>query len=239
MIRLTNLTKIYGDEIKVIGVQDITLEIEEGQFVGLMGRSGSGKSTLLRQLGLLDTPTSGQLSINSINTVLLTDDEKTAFRLAHIGYVFQEYGLVSEFTALENVYFPAMASNKDGGKERAVKLLEYVGLIKRLHQYPHELSGGEQQRVAIARALINNPKIIFADEPTANLDSIGSDLVLKIFKKLNKQLKKTIVMVTHEPSDKTFLDRVLVFKDGNIIEDTHPTGSVQGPRKKILRQTYI
>jgi len=236
MIKLTNITKIYGNEIKVVGVQDISLEIKEGQFVGFMGRSGSGKSTLLRQLGLLDTPTSGQLSINAVDVGSLTDDEKTAFRLAHIGYVFQEYGLVTEFTALENVYFPAMASNKDGGKERAIKLLEYVGLIKHLHQYPHELSGGEQQRVAIARALVNNPKIIFADEPTANLDSVGSELVLKIFKKLNKQLKKTIVMVTHEPSDKAFLDRVLLFKDGNIIEDSLPLGSVKGSSKKVLRR---
>lgn len=233
MIHVSNLTKIYGEKVQVPALHDVSFVIEDGQFVGLMGRSGSGKSTLLHQLGLLDIPSSGSLIINNVDMGTLTDSEKTEFRLAELGYVFQEYGLIAEFSALENVYFPAMALDKEeGGKERAVKLLEYVGLINRLHHYPNEMSGGEQQRVAIARALINDPKIIFADEPTANLDSVGTELVLSIFKKLNKELKKTIVMVTHEPSDKNILDRVIVLKDGVIIEDT----LVLGRRgKKVLR----
>ena len=233
MIHVSNLTKIYGEKVQVPALHDVSFVIEDGQFVGLMGRSGSGKSTLLHQLGLLDIPSSGSLIINNVDMGTLTDSEKTEFRLAELGYVFQEYGLIAEFSALENVYFPAMALDKEeGGKERAVKLLEYVGLINRLHHYPNEMSGGEQQRVAIARALINDPKIIFADEPTANLDSVGTELVLGIFKKLNKELKKTIVMVTHEPSDKNILDRVIVLKDGVIIEDT----LVLGRRgKKVLR----
>ena len=233
MIHVSNLTKIYGEKVQVPALHDVSFVIEDGQFVGLMGRSGSGKSTLLHQLGLLDIPSSGSLIINNVDMGTLTDSEKTEFRLAELGYVFQEYGLIAEFSALENVYFPAMALDKEeGGKERAIKLLEYVGLINRLHHYPNEMSGGEQQRVAIARALINDPKIIFADEPTANLDSVGTELVLGIFKKLNKELKKTIVMVTHEPSDKNILDRVIVLKDGVIIEDT----LVLGRRgKKVLR----
>jgi putative ABC transport system ATP-binding protein len=235
MINALNLKKIYGDKVKVPALNNVSFTIEEGEFVGLMGRSGSGKSTLLHQLGLLDTPTEGSLSINGVDILKLSDEEKTDYRLANLGYVFQEYGLIAEFSALENVYFPALASKKDGGKERAIKLLEYVGLIKRLHHYPHEMSGGEQQRVAIARALVNNPKIIFADEPTANLDSFGAELVLALFKKLNKELKKTIIMVTHEPGDKHLLDRVLVMKDGSLIEDTVLKDKSYKSHKNVLR----
>jgi len=219
MIKVTNLVKTYPGTVPTRALKGVTLEIAEGEIVALMGRSGSGKSTLLHQLGLLDLPTSGTVVINNTDVLSLSDEERTRFRLQHLGYVFQEYALIAEFTALENVYFPAMASGDTGAKERAVHLLDLVGLKDRVHHYPNEMSGGEQQRVAIARSLINNPKVLFADEPTANLDTVSSDIVFKLFQKLNKELKQTILVVTHEPEDKKYVDRVVWLKDGLLDTD--------------------
>lgn len=201
-----------------MALKGVSLEIAEGEFVALMGRSGSGKSTLLHQLGLLDMPTEGSVLINKFDVLSLTDSERTKFRLQYLGYVFQEYALIAEFTALENVFFPAMALGDNDAKERAEHLLDLVGLKDRMHHYPNEMSGGEQQRVAIARSLINNPKVLFADEPTANLDTVSSEIIFKLFQKLNKELKQTILVVTHEPEDKRYVDRVIWLKDG-LIED--------------------
>ncbi len=214
MIKVKDLVKTYIGEVPTKALKGVSLEIKEGEFVALMGRSGSGKSTLLHQLGLLDTPTSGSVFVNNIDVLNLSDAERTRFRLQHLGYVFQEYALIVEFTALENVYFPAMAFGDTSAKKRAAHLLDLVGLGDRINHYPSEMSGGEQQRVAIARSLINNPKVLFADEPTANLDTISSEVVFKLFKKLNKELKQTILVVTHEPEDKKYVDRVISLKDG-------------------------
>ena len=219
MIKVENLIKTYPGEVPTLALKGVSLEIAEGEFVALMGRSGSGKSTLLHQLGLLDMPTSGSVVINKFNVLTLSDSERTRFRLQHLGYVFQEYALIAEFTALENVSFPAMAFGDDSAKERAEHLLDLVGLKDRMNHYPSEMSGGEQQRVAIARSLINNPKVLFADEPTANLDTVSSEVVFKLFQKLNKELKQTILVVTHEPEDKKYVDRVIWLKDG-LIKDT-------------------
>jgi putative ABC transport system ATP-binding protein len=216
MIKVENLIKTYPGEVPTLALKGVSLEIAEGEFVALMGRSGSGKSTLLHQLGLLDMPTSGSVVINKFNVLTLSDSERTRFRLQHLGYVFQEYALIAEFTALENVSFPAMAFGDDSAKERAEHLLDLVGLKDRMNHYPNEMSGGEQQRVAIARSLINNPKVLFADEPTANLDTVSSEVVFKLFQKLNKELKQTILVVTHEPEDKKYVDRVIWLKDGLI-----------------------
>lgn len=216
MISVKNLVKTYPGKVPTYALKNVSLEIAEGEFVALMGRSGSGKSTLLHQLGLLDMPTTGSLIINKLDVLSLSDAERTRFRLQHLGYVFQEYALIAEFTALENVYFPAMASDDNNAKERATHLLDLVNLGDRIHHYPNEMSGGEQQRVAIARSLINNPKVLFADEPTANLDTISSEVILKLFQKLNKELKQTILVVTHEPEDKKYVDRVIWLKDGVI-----------------------
>lgn len=237
MIEVRNLKKIYGDKVVTPAVNDVSFTIPQGQFVGFMGRSGSGKSTLLHQLGLIDIPTEGEISIDGIPVLPLSDDEKTFFRLSKLGYVFQEYGLITEFSALENVCFPSMALHKEADVARATELLTFVGLEHRIHHYPNELSGGEQQRVAIARALINDPTIIFADEPTANLDSAATELVLALFKKLNVEFKKTIIMVTHELSDKHIVDRVITFKDGSIIDDTvaHKTGA---PERRVLHTPF-
>ncbi len=185
IIKARNIARTYMGTTPTIALKNATFDIKEGEFVGLMGRSGSGKSTLLHQLGLLDMPTSGELVIDGIDVLSLSENEKSLFRLNHLGYVFQEYALIAEFTALENVCFPAMASGRVNSEGRAIELLTLVGLGKRIHHYPQELSGGEQQRIAIARALINNPRVLFADEPTANLDTASSEMICLLFKKLN------------------------------------------------------
>ncbi len=223
MIKVENVTKTYGGEVPTHALRGVSFEIEDGDFVAIMGRSGSGKSTLLHQLSLIDTPTSGHIHIGKRETARLTDAQRAEFRLRHLGYVFQEYALIVEFTALENVYLPAMAlgGSKSAYKKRAAELLTLVGLGERLEHYPHELSGGEQQRVAIARALINSPEIVFADEPTANLDTASSKVVLELFKKLNKELNQTMVMVTHEPDDKKYVDHIIWLEDGLVAKMEH------------------
>ncbi|MCL5438688.1 MAG: ABC transporter ATP-binding protein [Patescibacteria group bacterium] len=216
IIKVENLKKIYPGRVPTPALKGVSFDVKAGEFIAIMGRSGSGKSTLLHQLGLIDTPTEGQILINDTDVLKLSDSGKTLYRLQNLGYVFQEYALIAELTALENVYLPAFAlgGNNDGYKKRAQEMLEIVGLGERVDHYPNELSGGEQQRVAIARALINKPKILFADEPCANLDSVSSKVVLELFKKLNKELGQTIVMVTHEPEDEKFVDRVIWMRDG-------------------------
>lgn len=218
MIKVHNLEKIYQGKVPTKALKGISFEIKNGEFVAIMGRSGSGKSTLLHQLGLLDTPTGGNIFIDETDIFEFSETDKTYYRLKELGYVFQEYALIAELTALENVYLPALAlgGDHDGYVQRAKEMLGIVGLGERVEHYPNELSGGEQQRVAIARALINKPKILFADEPCANLDSISSKVVLELFRKLNKELGQTIVMVTHEPEDEKFVDRVIWMKDGLI-----------------------
>ncbi len=218
MIRVENLKKIYSGKVPVQALKDATFDVMDGNFVAIMGRSGSGKSTLLHQLGLIDTPTEGNILIDGIDVLKLSESEKTLFRLKHLGYVFQEYALLAELTALENVFLPAFAlgADSDDYRKKAGEVLGVVGLSDRLDHYPNELSGGEQQRVAIARSLINRPKILFADEPTANLDSISAKVVLELFKKLNKELGQTIVMVTHEQEDTKYVDRIIWLRDGFI-----------------------
>ena len=215
-IRVKNLKKIYPGKVPTHALQGISFEITEGEFVAIMGKSGSGKSTMLHQLGLLDSPTEGEIIIDDVDISKLSDRDKTLFRLQRLGYVFQEYALIFELTALENVLLPAFALNgsRQSYKERAIEMLNRVGLKERVDHRPNELSGGEQQRVAIARALINNPKILFADEPTANLDTNSSREILEFFKKLNKEMGQTIVLVTHEPDDRKYVDRVIWIKDG-------------------------
>lgn len=218
MIKVENLTKIYPGKVPTPALKGVSFEVKSGEFIAIMGRSGSGKSTLLHQLGLIDSPTEGKILIDNTYVLNLSEAQKTLFRLQSLGYVFQEYALISELTALENAYLPAFAAGGDHSdyKKRAQEVLEIVGMGDRLDHYPNELSGGEQQRVAVARALINKPKILFADEPTANLDSISAKLVLELFQKLKKEFGQTIVMVTHEPDDKKYVNRVIWLYDGLI-----------------------
>jgi len=219
MILVKNLHKQYGHGPSAVqALKGIDLKVEEGEFIAIMGRSGSGKSTLLRILGLLDMPSGGEVQIDGINALKLTEKEKARFRLQMLGYVFQEHSLIAELSVLENVYLPAVSDlSNTNYKKRAKEILEIVGLKDRVRHYPSEISGGEQQRVAIARALMNQPKTLFADEPTASLDADSSKVVLDLFSKLNKDLKQTIVMVTHEPEDRQYVDRVVWMKDGRIV----------------------
>ncbi len=221
IIATRNLSRMYTmGTMQVPALKNVTLNIRRGEFAAIMGRSGSGKSTFLHQLGLLDTPTKGEITIDGIEISRLTEAEKTRFRLEKFGYVFQEYAILPEMTAIENVYLPAMALGLSRNEcvTKGMDALEKVGLTERADHRPREMSGGEQQRVAIARALINNPKILFADEPTANLDSTSSKQILELFRALNRDIGQTILMVTHELEDEDIVDRVIWLADGEVVE---------------------
>ena len=221
IIATRNLSRIYVmGTMQVPSLKNVTLDIRRGEFAAIMGRSGSGKSTFLHQLGLLDTPTEGEITIDGVEISGLSESERTRFRLEKFGYVFQEYAILSELTALENVYLPAMALGLSQGEyiRNGMDALEKGGLTGRADHRPREMSGGEQQRVAIARALINEPKILFADEPTANLDSVSSRQILELFRSLNRDTGQTILMVTHELEDADIVDRVIWLADGEVVE---------------------
>ncbi len=216
IIEAAGLRKTFGGEVPVEALKGVDLVIEEGEFVGIMGPSGSGKSTLLHMLALLDDPTAGRVVVDGTDVLALSSIQKTSFRLNKLGYVFQEYALLPELNALENVYLPLMmlgAPAKDYEKE-ALEMMETVGLGKRAKHLISQMSGGEQQRVAIARALVNRSKILFADEPCANLDTRNSEIVMKLLRQLCDERRQTIVMVTHEPEHRQYMDRILWIKDG-------------------------
>ncbi len=219
MIKVKNLVKTFIDgdkETKVL--KGIDFEVKEGDYLAIMGRSGAGKSTFLYQLSLLDEPTSGEMSIDGIDTHNLSTEEKTLFRLNRLGYVFQDYALLPDLTAIENVALPLLMQGIDKKRayEEAQISLEKVGLGHRLDNLPSRLSGGEQQRVSISRAIAHNPKILFADEPTANLDNHASGVVMDIFDELHKK-GQTIIMVTHEEEYGKRADRIVRLDDGRIV----------------------
>jgi putative ABC transport system ATP-binding protein len=203
-------------EVEVRALRGINVRIKRGEFIAIMGPSGSGKTTLLNQLGLLDTPNSGKITIDNTDTSHMSDREKGKFRLHNLGYVFQDYALLPELNASENVYISLMMQGKSKAEceSAASKILTAVGLGDRLQQLPSKMSGGQQQRVSIARALAHNPRVLFADEPCANLDSETSKEVLDLFKRFNKEQGQTIVMVTHEGWHAAYADRVIRLKDG-------------------------
>jgi len=222
IISVKGLQKIYtmGD-VDVFALRGIDLEIFEGEFVAIMGTSGSGKSTLMNILGCLDIPTKGSYTLDGIDVSKSSRNELADIRNKKIGFVFQSFHLLARTSALENVELPLLYNQKVSSKERtqrATDALKSVGLATRMQNMPNQLSGGQQQRVAIARALVNDPVIIFADEPTGNLDSRTSFEVMDIFQKLNEK-GITIVLVTHESDIAEFATRTVVFKDGQIISD--------------------
>lgn len=219
MIVVTQLHKYYGD-LQVL--KGVNLSIKSGEIVSIVGASGAGKTTLLQLLGTLDKPTSknnSSLLIDGIDVLKLNDKELSKFRNLNLGFIFQFHQLLPEFTALENVCIPAFIANKNKAETEAEakRLLAYLGLKERMEHKPNELSGGEQQRVAVARALINKPKIIFADEPSGNLDTQSAEHLHQLFFKLRDEFGQTFVIVTHNEELADMADRKLVMKDGNIM----------------------
>lgn len=219
MIRTRNLVKTFKDGDKETRVlKGINFEAKGGDFIAIMGRSGAGKSTFMYQMSLLDEPTSGEIIIGGVDTHTMTAEEKSAFRLNELGYVFQDYALLPDLTALENVALPLLMQGltKAEAYDTAASSLTRIGLDKKFDNLPSQLSGGEQQRVSISRAVAHKPKILFADEPTANLDHYSSDMVLDIFKELHRQ-GQTIIMVTHEEEYGKLAQRIVRLDDGQIV----------------------
>ncbi len=217
MIELTDIHKFY-DQLHVL--KGISLEINEGEIMAIVGPSGAGKTTLLQIAGTLDLPDSGEVKYRGIEVTKLSDKKLSSFRNLNIGFVFQFHQLLPEFTALENVMLPALiagANRKDASK-KAKELLDVLGLENRMAHYPSELSGGERQRVAVARALINDPDVVFADEPTGSLDSKNREEIQQMFVELQKRFGQTFVIVTHDVSLAEIADRVVIMKDGCITD---------------------
>ena len=221
MIKIKNLTKIFRTgELELVALNNLSFEVPSKQFLSISGRSGSGKSTLIYQISLLDHPSSGEVLIENQNLENLADDKRVLYRRNNFGFIFQDYALLPSLTAVENVMLPLLMQGKSPkeASEKAEEALKTVDLGERLNNLPSQLSGGQQQRVSIARAIVHSPKILFADEPTANLDSESSKRVLDIFFKLNR-LGLTIIMVTHETDYAKLADRNIILFDGKIISD--------------------
>lgn len=224
LIELRNVEKIYDlGEVKVHALRGTTLDIHEGEFVALIGPSGSGKSTLMNTLGCLDRPTSGSYKLAGVEVVTMGADERARLRNQQIGFVFQNFNLLSRTTALENVELPLMYNPsfpRRDRRTRAAEMLEQVGLGNRHDHKPNQLSGGQQQRVAIARALVNHPSILMCDEPTGNLDTRTSEEIMQLFRQLNEQKGLTVILVTHDQDVASQAKRALVLVDGEIVRDT-------------------
>jgi putative ABC transport system ATP-binding protein len=217
VVEARNLTKTYtiaDREIRVL--DDVSLSVAEGEFLVVEGSSGSGKTTLLCLLSGLDKPSSGKVLLEEMDITEATEDDLAPLRNEIIGFVFQSFHLVPSLTALENVMFPAEIRRDPQAHDKAAELLKRVGLQKRIDNYPHQLSGGEMQRVAMCRAVINNPKIIFADEPTGNLDSENGKAVLDLLLEFQKERQTTLVLVTHSVDIARIADRMIILKDGRI-----------------------
>ena len=219
MIRLENIGKTYHmGTVDVEVLRGISLTIEKGEFVSIMGASGSGKSTLMNIIGCLDVPTSGRYTLNGENVGMLTDDRLADIRSNTIGFVFQTYNLLSRQTALENVQLPLMYTKTRGRRSKALEALDRVGLSDRVRHRPTEMSGGQQQRVGIARALVKDPDILLADEPTGNLDTHSSEEILGIIRRLNQE-GITVIVVTHDPDIAAFTKRTITLRDGQVVDD--------------------
>ncbi|MGN0663504.1 MAG: ABC transporter ATP-binding protein [Negativibacillus sp.] len=222
IIQIQNLKKVYpvGKE-RIVALNNITFDIEQGEICCILGTSGSGKSTLLNQLAGLEKPTKGSVTIGKTNISVLSENKLARFRQKYIGFVFQSYNLLPAYTALENVAMPLMfrGISKSKRNKKAAQLLKLVGLEKRMYHKPTQMSGGQQQRVGIARAFVSKPKIIFADEPTGNLDSKTTREVMELMVNMCRKYNETLVLVTHDRDLALYADRIITLQDGSIIKD--------------------
>ena len=237
IVRVVDLVKnYYLESVTVRALQGVTLEVEEGDFVALMGPSGSGKSTLLNLLGCLDRPTSGNYFLGDEDVSQMDDDQLSEVRSRYLGFIFQSYNLLAQYTVVENIEVPLLYQGcrlDDETRDRCIRLAGLVGLGDRLDHRPMQLSGGQQQRVAIARALVNDPHLILADEPTGNLDTRTSDEIMALLSELN-DIGKTIIMVTHETDIAAWAKRMVRMRDGHIESDTRNTNRPSRSDRRVL-----
>lgn len=229
MIKIQNLEKIYKtEEIETTALNGINLEVKAGEFVSIMGPSGCGKSTLLNVMGLLDKPEKGSYQFAGTELLKLNDRERSNFRKRNMGFVFQNFNLIDELTVFENIELPLIYNKVDStARKRLVnEMIERMNIVNRSGHFPQQLSGGQQQRVAVARALVTKPKLVLADEPTGNLDSLHGNEVMELLCELN-ETGTTIVMVTHSSNDASFSNRVIHLKDGHVISEKTNKGRIQ------------
>ncbi len=218
ILKVENLTKVYGSgNNKVVALDNVSFSVEKGEFVSIVGVSGSGKSTLLHLLGGVDRPTSGKVLINDTDIFKMNDDELAIFRRRQVGLIYQFYNLIPILNVRENITLPLELDNKKVSDEEVDNLIKMLGLDKRSKHLPNELSGGEQQRTSIGRALITRPAIVLADEPTGNLDTKASEEIVSLLKKSNKEMKQTIIMITHNLELAKVADKIIEIADGRIV----------------------
>ena len=220
ILRVENLTKIYGKkETQVVALDNVSFSVKKGEFVAIVGASGAGKSTLLHLIGGVDRPTKGKVYIDGKDIFALDDDKLAIFRRRQIGLIYQFFNLIPILNVEENINLPLALDNRKVSNEKLENMLSHLGLEKRRYQLPNELSGGQQQRTSIGRALITRPTIVLADEPTGNLDSKSSDEIVALLKKSNKELKQTIIMITHNLEIAKMADRIIKIEDGKIVSE--------------------
>ena len=220
ILKVENLTKVYGkDSTKVVALDNVSFSVNKGEFVAIVGASGSGKSTLLHLIGGVDRPTSGKVYINDKDIFSMNDDKLAIFRRRQIGLIYQFYNLIPILDVEENIALPLELDGRNVNRIELNEMLELLGLERRRHHLPNQLSGGQQQRTSIGRALITKPSIILADEPTGNLDSKASEEIVGLLRKSNKELKQTIIMITHNLELAEMAERIIKIEDGKIVKE--------------------
>ena len=236
ILKVSNLEKIYKGKISFKALENINMEVSEGEFVAIMGPSGSGKSTFLNTISTIDKPTAGSVLIAGKNPYEMNAKQLSTFRRKELGFVFQQFNLINTLTVGENIILPLTLDKADikTMKTKLEEISELLGLSDLLHKRTYEISGGQAQRVAIARAVINEPSILLADEPPGNLDSMAAKDVMKLFKKLNEAMHVTIIMVTHDPNIASYSDKTYIIKDGNIYQEIINRNDNKNYRREIL-----